>query len=964
MSRQNKEGYPKKKGTGNDAEDILPKVNENTLALSTQEEENPEKALIALENAEEEIVHNGTVALEKGEKLGGSKETVNKFKKELASIGTKAKNIFTSTKQKIKDLSPKPKKGKEKIEKTEEDLQKWRKATEKNIINEINKQNELREKEGKSPLTTEEKYKIVLDKFIDARDIYNGKKKESSGVRKIVKDCLKKGEEWWLDTNKHKVAKAGLNALLTVAGTWATGYLDKGILAKAGWRAVSAVATTGIITSESGQKKIAEILKFGNKLNEYVNNMFKDAGLNEKQEKIARMITKGGFIVLGAGTIVSGLVATGVASGSTLAISAIGAGVRYGITKGKDYVIKEADKMNKELYEKLGNDFDITKFEKTSDKEVEDIIKEIKKNNAIKRILNWEASALGLSTSVATADLLLLSMQNNTDALHNPSKTETTTPAPAPTTSDSLTANQKYENFLNNKLETKKDSLVSDAIPDSDKSKGAEINQDTISSSLNNPGDEENIPDETKENQEQSVNKPTDVEKKNVNVKRGGIRGDETKETKAPVVAEKPKLQSLEDAKKIGLNENAIIHKGEGVTDAFAKQLKADPELAKKLGFTDNLDDKHDLARFTKQLAMDTGYIDEKGNEIRVLGVNKTAYVLGIDANDKPTVSENEWSKMPNGTHGWMGTEDHTNGTIFEGKKHDTYEYIDDKNKPSGEHKTDQGGPVRASENSGPTYRTNILDDSEPSPAKTEMPSPAPTLEVNSGLDKYTYDNINKSPIWGTLTNENAHAFLIRNPSVYTPEEEKIRHLLRTELTKARNLENDLTAYLEKHKDIKIYEILTLAHNISDNGYTIDDQGVLYSPEEMKDHIDLIIKQGNVYHNTLEEIFQKKGGFFSRGGMDQKLWDKTGNENMLNLMNKGQFAKELKAPQEDLLRVIKTMQDKLSMYDDKPVPRNDETVKSYFKRLVDFAVVDNKVNVRNVVEQVQKEAQQIPTKQR
>lgn len=73
------------------------------------------------------------------------------------------------------------------------------------------------------------------------------------------------------------------------------------------------------------------------------------------------------------------------------------------------------------------------------------------------------------------------------------------------------------------------------------------------------------------------------------------------------------------------LNQDAIVGKGEGITHAFARQVRADPE---KFGFTGDVNDKNAMARFTLELAKKFGYADDAGNEIRVGEAGTVAYEL------------------------------------------------------------------------------------------------------------------------------------------------------------------------------------------------------------------------------------------------------------------------------------------------------------------------------------------------
>ena len=87
------------------------------------------------------------------------------------------------------------------------------------------------------------------------------------------------------------------------------------------------------------------------------------------------------------------------------------------------------------------------------------------------------------------------------------------------------------------------------------------------------------------------------------------------------------------------INPNAIVHEG-GVTQAWVAQMRANPELANELGFTGDLDNSRDMANFTRDLAIKTGYIDgDTGQEVRVEDVGKIAYELKSE-NGSPVINE------------------------------------------------------------------------------------------------------------------------------------------------------------------------------------------------------------------------------------------------------------------------------------------------------------------------------------
>ncbi len=79
----------------------------------------------------------------------------------------------------------------------------------------------------------------------------------------------------------------------------------------------------------------------------------------------------------------------------------------------------------------------------------------------------------------------------------------------------------------------------------------------------------------------------------------------------------------------------AIIGKGEGIEHAFRRQIEEDADLAKKLGYTGALSDKEELHKFSggaaHHLAIEKGYADTGGHEIRITEANKVAYEVKLE---------------------------------------------------------------------------------------------------------------------------------------------------------------------------------------------------------------------------------------------------------------------------------------------------------------------------------------------
>ncbi|KKR78168.1 MAG: hypothetical protein UU24_C0041G0009 [Candidatus Nomurabacteria bacterium GW2011_GWA2_40_9] len=219
---------------------------------------------------------------------------------------------------------------------------------------------------------------------------------------------LKAAEEWWLDTNRNKVIKAGLNALFTVTGTALSGVVMPDIAARGIVKIVMAAGITGVVTSESVQKWMGDTL---NKVNNFINEAIKEGmgpDTTEKDLKKWQTITKIGIVAGGGLIVASSALATGLVGGTTLAIGTVGAGVRFGITKGKETWLKKIDTDKKELYKKLGEEYDINKFSEKYEK----LEKEIQKKDTKEKRIKWLNSFVGLGVSVTTADLILAQNPN------------------------------------------------------------------------------------------------------------------------------------------------------------------------------------------------------------------------------------------------------------------------------------------------------------------------------------------------------------------------------------------------------------------------------------------------------------------------------------------------------------------------------------------------------------------------
>ncbi|MES2416343.1 MAG: hypothetical protein V4504_01450 [Patescibacteria group bacterium] len=114
------------------------------------------------------------------------------------------------------------------------------------------------------------------------------------------------------------------------------------------------------------------------------------------------------------------------------------------------------------------------------------------------------------------------------------------------------------------------------------------------------------------------------------------------------------------------LNPDAIIHKGEGIENAFIRQIEHNTEMAKSLGW----DGKENLHHFAQHeahaLAIKEGYVDGNGNEIRVNVADKVGYEIKME-NGHATVFEKSLD-------GKLTDIPHHEGDSFE-KNTEKYEY-------------------------------------------------------------------------------------------------------------------------------------------------------------------------------------------------------------------------------------------------------------------------------------------------
>ncbi|MCM2338927.1 MAG: hypothetical protein NDI62_00515 [Burkholderiales bacterium] len=123
---------------------------------------------------------------------------------------------------------------------------------------------------------------------------------------------------------------------------------------------------------------------------------------------------------------------------------------------------------------------------------------------------------------------------------------------------------------------------------------------------------------------------------------------DSTK-TEKPILTNQEKID-IENNKILEhfKNQETTIHKGEGVEHSFIRQIEGNKELAEKLklesNFKGDLNDPKVLHSFAQHqahiIAMDEGYVNDSGQEVRITEANKVSYEIKTGANGEITVEE------------------------------------------------------------------------------------------------------------------------------------------------------------------------------------------------------------------------------------------------------------------------------------------------------------------------------------
>ncbi len=140
--------------------------------------------------------------------------------------------------------------------------------------------------------------------------------------------------------------------------------------------------------------------------------------------------------------------------------------------------------------------------------------------------------------------------------------------------------------------------------------------------------------------------------------------------------------------------EEAVVHKGDGVVRVLKRQIIESPE---EFGFKGNIDDAAAVAKYAsktaEKVAAETGYWNrETGEEVRLStkSIGRAAYVLERKGDGKFEVHEHFNSKS--GQEWFQKEETHGSGSVFEGDKHESYEYI---HKASAASRIGEGGGSR-----------------------------------------------------------------------------------------------------------------------------------------------------------------------------------------------------------------------------------------------------------------------------
>jgi len=216
------------------------------------------------------------------------------------------------------------------------------------------------------------------------------------------------------------------------------------------------------------------------------------------------------------------------------------------------------------------------------------------------------------------------------------------------------------------------------------------------------------------------------------------------------------------------VNPDAIVHQGQGITQAFAAQMRADHNLAEKLGFHGDLNNKNDMAHFTRQLAIKMGYMDESGHEVRVAEADKVAYEIKI---------ENGHILVEEKTVGGEAIETHQEGDKFE-EKADKYEYNDERDhRPEYQPKHDTETNTQTIKQPVQEQKTETIDTSKSREIKSEGIKTEQAITESSVANPFNLTNETLTQVKETHTNNINH--FINSGSLNDLDKENIQDTIK-----------------------------------------------------------------------------------------------------------------------------------------------------------------------------------------
>ncbi|MFA5936827.1 MAG: hypothetical protein WC822_03040 [Candidatus Paceibacterota bacterium] len=131
----------------------------------------------------------------------------------------------------------------------------------------------------------------------------------------------------------------------------------------------------------------------------------------------------------------------------------------------------------------------------------------------------------------------------------------------------------------------------------------------------------------------------------------------------------KKELEKIEKrAEEIKMQNDTMVRKGEGVEHTFIRQIEHQPKLAQQLGYKGDINDIKALREFAQReahiVALKTGFVDDKGHEVRISEADKVGYKIEIEKNGELKVIQNAVGKIEyNYTKNNSQTEINSNAT-------------------------------------------------------------------------------------------------------------------------------------------------------------------------------------------------------------------------------------------------------------------------------------------------------------